>query len=144
MLQIYYFCRLTTSPEPMKINWDFMGITTSVACAVHCALLPIVVSTLPIFGINIIHNSFFEWGMITLAFVVGCYSLLHGFVKHHKNYLPLYIFFTGFIFLVLKQFFIPEQYLFLTFAVCLIITSHLFNYRYCQQSKSCNSPHHKH
>jgi len=128
----------------MKVNWDVMGITTSVACAVHCALLPIVVSTLPIFGINIIHNSFFEWGMIALAFVVGCYSLLHGFVRHHKNSLPLYIFFTGFVFLVLKQFFIPEQYLFLTLAVTLIITSHLFNYRYCQQSKACNSPHHRH
>jgi hypothetical protein len=128
----------------LKINWDFMGIATSVACAVHCALLPIVVSTLPIFGINIIHNSFFEWGMITLAFVVGCYSLLHGFVRHHKSYLPLYIFFTGVVFLILKQFFTSREYLFLAFAVCLIITSHLFNYRYCYQDKACNSPHHKH
>ena len=128
----------------IKVNWDYMGITTSVACAIHCALLPVVASTLPIFGINIIHNTFFEWGMIILAFAVGSYSLLHGFIKHHKNYLPIYIFFTGFIFLVLKQFIISQQYLFLAIAVFLIITAHLFNYRYCKQSKACNSPHHKH
>ena len=128
----------------VKVNWDFMGIATSLTCAIHCALLPIVVGTLPIFGINIIHNLFFEWGMIILAFIIGCYSLLHGFIKHHKNYLPFYIFFTGFIFLILKQFFVVEQYLFLTIAVGFIIIAHLINYRYCQLSKSCNSPHHKH
>jgi len=86
----------------IKVNWDFMGIATSVACAVHCALLPVVISSLPVFGVNIIHNSFFEWGMISFAFMVGCYSLFHGFARHHKKFLPLSIFFTGAIFLVLK------------------------------------------
>jgi hypothetical protein len=128
----------------VKVNWDFVGVTTSVACAIHCAVLPVIVSTLPIFGINIIHNLLFEWGMIALAFVVGCYSLLHGFIRHHKSYLPLCIFFTGFIFLILKQIVINEQYLFLTLAVCLIIASHFLNYRHCQQSKTCDSPHHGH
>jgi hypothetical protein len=128
----------------LKVNWDFMGIASSVACAIHCALLPIIVTTLPIFGINIIHNHFFEWGMILVAFLIGCYSLLHGFVKHHKNYTPLYIFFTGFIFLILKQFFIQEQYMFLALAVSMIIIAHIFNYRYCQIGKACNSLHHKH
>lgn len=129
---------------PAKVNWDFMGIATSVACAIHCAVLPVLISTLPIFGINIIHNSFFEWGMIALAFLVGCYSLLHGYIRHHKNYMPLIVFSTGAIFLVLKQFFVSYEYLFLSFAVFFIISSHLFNYRYCHQSKACSSPHHKH
>ena len=127
-----------------KVNWDFMGIATSVACAIHCALLPVIITNLPVFGINIIHNTFFEWGMIALAFIVGCYSLVHGFIRHHKNYLPFFVFFTGIIFLIAKQFFAGYEYLFLAFAVCLIISSHLFNYRYCHQSKVCNSPHHKH
>jgi hypothetical protein len=127
-----------------KINWDFMGIATSVACAVHCAVLPVVVSALPVFGINIIHNSFFEWGMIAIAFAVGCYSLLHGYNRHHKSHIPLFIFFTGAMFLVLKQFFVAHEYLFLSFAVLFIITAHVINYRFCQQSKVCSSPNHKH
>ena len=88
-----------------KINWDMMGIATSVACAIHCALLPVMVSALPVFGINIIHNAGFEWGMIALAFVVGSYSLFHGYIKHHHSITPLLIFSSGFVFLVLKQFF---------------------------------------
>jgi len=127
----------------IKLNWDALGIGTSVACAIHCALLPVLVSTLPIFGINIIHNSFFEWGMIGLAFVVGSYSLFHGFIKHHHSFVPISIFAVGFIFLVLKQLFHQFEYLFLAVAVILIISAHYYNYRLCHKSK-CASPHHIH
>ena len=127
----------------VKVNWDALGIVTSTACAIHCALLPLLVTSLPVFGINIVHNQFFEWLMIGIALVVGAYSLYHGYTRHHRSLLPIVIFFTGFIFLVLKQFFSGVEYLFLSFAVALIITAHFLNYRYCQQSK-CASPHHKH
>ena len=127
----------------IKLNWDALGIFTSVACAIHCALLPILMSTLPVFGINIIHNVFFEWGMIALAFVVGSYSLFHGFVKHHRSPVPVLIFSAGFVFLVLKQFFVALEIPFLLIAVVLIISAHFYNYRLCHRSK-CSSPHHKH
>lgn len=120
-----------------------MGIGTSIACAIHCAVLPIMLSSLPILGINIIHNLFFEWGMIALAFTVGSYSLFHGYIKHHHSFIPVIIFSVGFIFLVLKQFFPTYEYLFLTIAVVLIISAHYYNYRLCHQSK-CSSPHHQH
>jgi MerC mercury resistance protein len=127
----------------VKLNWDALGIGTSIACAIHCALLPVLVTSLPVFGINIIHNGFFEWGMIALAFVVGSYSLFHGYVKHHRSFTPVGIFSAGFIFLVLKQFFSQYEYLFLTVAVVLIISAHYYNYRLCHRSK-CASPHHTH
>ncbi|MEO7446128.1 MAG: MerC domain-containing protein, partial [Ferruginibacter sp.] len=62
----------------VKLNWDGLGIATSLACAIHCAVLPLILTSLPLFGINIIHNSYFEWMMIALAFGVGIYSLYHG------------------------------------------------------------------
>jgi len=128
----------------LKTNWDFFGIATSVGCAIHCAILPLIVTTLPIFGINIIHNSYFEWGMIALACFVGAYSLFHGYVKHHRNTYPVIIFCIGAVFLILKQFFSNQEYLFLVLAVFFIISAHLLNFRYCRQSKVCNSPHHVH
>ena len=126
-----------------KINWDVLGIAASIGCAIHCALLPVVVTSLPIFGINIIHNSLFEWGMIALAFSIGIYSLLHGYVKHHQNYKPIIIFTGGCLFLLLKQFFHPIEIWFLIFAVPLITYAHFYNYRLSQRSK-CSSSHHKH
>lgn len=126
-----------------KFNWDIIGIGTSVACAIHCALLPVLMSSLPVFGINIIHNLFFEWGMIAIAFVVGSYSLFHGYIKHHRSLTPVFIFSAGFIFLLLKQAFHQAEIWLLIPAVLLIISAHLYNYQLCQQSK-CSSPHHKH
>jgi hypothetical protein len=127
----------------LKINWDGLGIITSIACAIHCGFLPLIVPVLPLFGINIIHNAAFEWGMIALAFFVGIYSLYHGFIKHHHSYKPVYIFLVGFIFLVSKQFFASYEYLLLSIAVVFIISAHYTNYKMCQRSK-CSSPHHKH
>ena len=127
----------------IKLNWDALGIGTSILCAIHCALLPVLMSTLPVFGINIIHNLFFEWGMIALAFLVGSYSLFHGYIKHHRSLVPVLIFSFGFVFLVLKQFLVQYEIPFLVIAVALIISAHFYNYRLCHRSK-CSSPHHKH
>ncbi|MBK6993059.1 MAG: MerC domain-containing protein [Chitinophagaceae bacterium] len=116
----------------LKINWDALGIGASLACAIHCALLPLFLSSLPLFGVNIIHNIGFEVGMIVLAFCIGSYSLYHGFKKHHHSFTPLLLFIIGFIFLVVKQFFIHVETWLLIPAVFFIVTAHLINYRSCR------------
>lgn len=115
-----------------RINWDAWGIGASLACAIHCALLPLFLSSLPLFGVNIIHNPFFEAGMILLALAIGSYSLYHGYRKHHHSLLPLTIFFAGFVFLVLKQFVASYETWLLIPAVLLIISAHILNYRSCR------------
>lgn len=115
-----------------RINWDALGIGASLACAIHCALLPLFLSSLPLFGINIIHNDWFEVGMILLALCIGSYSLYHGYKKHHHSLLPLALFSAGFVFLVLKQFYIHHQTWMLIPAVALIVTAHILNYKSCR------------
>ncbi len=116
----------------VKINWDALGIGASLACAIHCALLPLFLTSLPLFGINIIHNTFFEVFMIVLALGIGSYSLYHGYKKHHHSLVPISLFFAGFIFLVLKQFFLEYEVWLLIPGVLLIITSHILNYKSCR------------
>ncbi len=127
----------------LKFNWDAVGIATSVLCAIHCTLLPLLMSSLPLFGINILHNQLFEWGMILLAFSVGSYALFHGYIRHHHSLLPVLLFSAGFALLVLKQFFHDVENWFLLPAVVLIISGHYHNYRLCHKSK-CSSAHHSH
>ncbi len=115
-----------------KINWDTFGIAASLACAIHCALLPLVITSLPIFGINIIENKAFEIFMVVLAFAVGIYSLYHGWKKHHHNLLPMLVFFAGFVFLVLKLFFTEYENWLLVPAVTGIISAHIINFRACK------------
>ena len=127
----------------IKANWDGLGIATSIACAIHCAVLPLLVNSLPLFGINIIHHPAFEWSMILLAILIGVYSLYHGFKKHHQNWMPIIIFSVGVVFLVSKQFFREYETPLLMMAVAFIISAHFSNYRYCHRSR-CSSSHHSH
>lgn len=115
-----------------RINWDVLGIGTSLACAIHCALLPLFISSLPLFGLNIIDNTAFEVSMILLALGIGTFSLYHGYRKHHHSWMPLIIFFAGFVLLVLKQFFILYETWLLIPAVVLIVSAHLLNFRSCR------------
>lgn len=115
-----------------KINWDALGIFTSIACAIHCALLPLLLTSLPVFGINIINNLSFELFMIFLAFAIGTFSLYHGWKKHHHSLTPFLIFSVGILFLFAKQIWHEYQYWLLTPAVILIVSAHLYNYRFCK------------
>jgi hypothetical protein len=121
-----------------KVNWDAVGIVASVACAIHCAVLPLFLSSLPLLGINIIHNNYFEFGMITLAFCIGSYSLFHGYKKHHHHLSPLFVFSLGFPFLILKYFFVVYEKWLLIPAVLFIISAHLLNYFFCRKANHCH------
>lgn len=127
----------------LKINWDAMGIAASLACAIHCALLPLFLSSLPLFGINIIENIQFEYGMIGLAFVVGAYSLMHGLRKHHHSWLPMILFAIGIVFLLAKMYWHEWRNWFLIPAVVAIVTAHFVNFRLCRvhdhgHAEDCN------
>ena len=121
-----------------RSNWDALGIAASVACAIHCAILPLMLTSLPVFGINIIHNYFFEYCMIGLAFVVGMYALYHGYKKHHHKTLPVVFFSTGISFLLLKELFHNYHIWLLIPAVVLIVAAHYINYRLCRKAGHCH------
>ncbi len=117
-----------------KVNWDALGITTSILCAIHCAILPLAVATLPVLGINIVHNAFFEYGMIGLAFLIGSWALWHGFSRHHRRLTPWFLFVGGIILLITKQIWHSYELRILPFAVLFIVAAHVLNLRW---SKSC-------
>ena len=115
-----------------KINWDAFGIAASVACAIHCAVLPLILSSLPLFGINIIENQGFELIMIALAFIVGVYSLYHGRKKHHHSYYPMLLFAAGISLLFIKSILHSHSLMLLLPAVSLVVIAHYLNYKLCR------------
>lgn len=113
-----------------KINLDALGMGVSVACAIHCALLPVAMATLPFFGgISRFQNRVFEYGMIGLAFVVGIMALRHGYRRHHHRAVPVLLFIGGMILLIAKQIWQGWEGVLLSFAVMLILAAHGMNYR---------------
>jgi MerC mercury resistance protein len=117
-----------------KINWDALGITASLVCAVHCALVPLVCAGLPVLGIRSVHQPVFEYSMIGLAFIIGTGALWHGFRHHHRRYIPWLLFSGGMLFLLVRQVWHQYELQLLPFAVLLMVGAHILNFRLSRQA----------
>jgi Mn2+/Fe2+ NRAMP family transporter len=123
----------------LQINWNAIGVSASLACAIHCALLPLFISTLPLFGINILDNIYFEVGMILIALLIGGLTLLHGYRKHHHRLTPLFLFIAGMILLAFKHFFSATLIWLIIPSSILILLAYYLNWRLCRMAKHCHS-----
>ena len=63
---------------------DRFGATASFLCAVHCALLPMIIAVLPALGLGFLANHRFERGFIAFASVLALSTLVIGFRRHRQ------------------------------------------------------------
>ena len=68
---------------------DHIGMTASILCAIHCAIVPILITTLPLFGLGFLANPWLEWGMIILALFIGIYAIGLSYFRSHRKLLPM-------------------------------------------------------
>ena len=123
----------------LQINWNALGVSAAVACAIHCALLPLFITALPLFGIDFLDNIYFEAGMILIAFVIGSLTLWHGYRKHNHKFSPLFLFIPGILLLAVKHFFIAYIFWLIIPSSVLIISAYYLNWKFCREAKHCHS-----
>lgn len=63
---------------------DRFGATASLLCAVHCALLPLVIAVLPALGLGILADHRFERVFIAFASALALTTLAIGFRRHQQ------------------------------------------------------------
>jgi multisubunit Na+/H+ antiporter MnhC subunit len=61
---------------------DRLGAGGSLLCAIHCALLPLVIALLPSLGITALGGDAFEFGFVLFATGLGLVSLILGYRRH--------------------------------------------------------------
>ena len=114
---------------------DQLGMTASIACAVHCAALPFFISTLPLWGLGFLAHSWVEAGMICLSLFIGIWSLSAAYPKHRKA-APLLVLVAGFGCIAAGHYFIESlESLLIPLGGFTIAGAHFINWKY---SRSCN------
>ena len=111
---------------------DHIGITASTLCAIHCAIVPALFTSLPLLGLGFLANVWIEWGMILLALAIGTYSIGLSYLRIHRRLLPLCLLIAGFATILLGHVFIsgwPEVIIVPTGGL-LIAAAHFVNYKY--------------
>lgn len=86
------------------LNLDKIGMTASTACAIHCALLPFVLTLLPLWGLDFLADPATEISMILLSLILGAWSLGKSYRKVHHRVLPILILVFGFAFILIGHF----------------------------------------
>lgn len=73
-----------TQPSLVHRLADRFGATASFICAVHCALLPLVIAALPAIGLGFLANHRYERGFIAFASVLAVTTFILGYRRHRR------------------------------------------------------------
>ncbi|WDF53965.1 MerC domain-containing protein [Mucilaginibacter sp. KACC 22063] len=76
-------------------RWDSLGMVASTLCAIHCAAMPFAITMLPLLGLSVLANPWFEWGMIGIALFVGVFTIVKSYFFVHRQWLPILLLLTG-------------------------------------------------
>ncbi|MFG0290288.1 MAG: MerC domain-containing protein [Rhodopirellula sp. JB044] len=66
---------------------DWVGITASIGCAIHCAAMPFVIAYLPMLGLSFLADESFHQWMALVCFLIAMAAFVPGF-RTHKRLLP--------------------------------------------------------
>ena len=111
---------------------DSIGMTASALCAVHCAVVPLLITTLPLLGLGFLANPLVEWSMITLALFLGIYAIGFSYFRVHHKRLPMVLLVIGFLIIIVGHLFITswKEAIIVPIGGLMIATAHFFNFRY--------------
>lgn len=61
---------------------DRLGAGGSLLCAIHCALLPLLIALLPSLGVAVWLGNRFERGFVVFATLLGLFTIVWGYRRH--------------------------------------------------------------
>lgn len=131
------------APSPRVDRLDKTGAFASLLCAIHCALMPLLITLLPLLGLGFLASEPVEWALVSTSAVLGVSSLRLGYREHGKRR-ALATLAVGLTLLVLGR--VTEARGWGAWGVpvlvlggCTVAFSHVFNGRLCRSCRSCSS-----
>jgi MerC mercury resistance protein len=119
---------------------DHAGMSASLACAVHCAALPLLLAALPAAGLAWLDSAWIDWAMVAVAAGIAFRAHGRGF-SVHRHCLPPSLAVLGVLLIVaticLLKGSTSQHYLQASGAV-VIASSHALNHRFCRSCAKCS------
>jgi len=106
---------------------DFWGAATSILCAIHCAVLPLLLSVGMVSSHALFSNPIFEIIMIAFAFVFVYNSIIKGYMRNQVSLTALLMAISGLLLIAVHHLFSDKAVFIVVFGGILVAVSHLFN-----------------
>ncbi len=128
----------TIIPASYVAKLDLAGIGLSAACAIHCLATPILLSALPLMGIEFLGHEAFESAMITGIALLAGFTFISGYRMHGRiAHFALGVFGLA-IFLLVRPFVDAalEPYATLLGGTAFVV-GHLLNWKWSKPCEDC-------
>jgi hypothetical protein len=121
---------------------DRLGAAASLACAAHCAAMPLMAGLLPLVGLGFLASEQAEWLLIGLSLGIGILSLTASYTRKHRQWRPLLLFGFGGSLIVFVRFSLEGgsrlEAPAVVIGALLIAIAHLINHRLCRSCSACH------
>jgi uncharacterized membrane protein YfcA len=131
--------------EAMTIGtrFDRLGAAASLACAAHCAAMPLLIGLLPLVGLDFLAEEQTELALAGLSIGVGSLSVIPSYARKHRQWRPLLLFAFGASLIIAVRLLVEDnsrlEALTMTVGALLIAFAHMVNRRLCQSCAACHS-----
>ncbi|MCY4552888.1 MAG: MerC domain-containing protein [Candidatus Poribacteria bacterium] len=117
---------------------DTTGACLSVACAIHCLAMPLLVAVLPLIGLSFLANERAELVLISGAIALAIGSLAGG-VRHHRRWRALLILIVALVFIATARTAVEGifEVVFYSTGGILLASAHLVNRHLCKTCPTC-------
>jgi hypothetical protein len=126
----------------LSANLDFLGFFASLACAVHCAAVPVFVALSSMSSLGFLENPALEAGILVLGAILALLSFLPSYYKKHHIISPILLFSAGFLIITAAKFMghsLSEAIL-TTLGATLVAAAHYRNWKLVKNSTKLSKP----
>ena len=117
---------------------DTTGACLSVACAIHCLAMPLLIAVLPLIGLGFLANERAEVVLILVAIGLAIASLAWG-VRLHRSWRALLILIVALAFIATARTAVEGTFevVFYSIGAILLASAHLVNRHLCKTCPAC-------
>ncbi len=121
---------------------DRVGATASLACAAHCAAMPLLTGLAPLIGMGFLASEQAELALAGLSLGVGSLSLIPSYARKHRQWRPLLLFAIGASLIITMRLLAEDgsrlEAPAMTLGALLIAFAHMINRRLCLSCAACH------
>jgi hypothetical protein len=120
---------------------DLLGFSASMACAVHCAFLPVLLTVSTFGGLKWLSSPVLEIGFIILSLAVAVFALGRNFRKHKHIQRAIQVVAIGFTLILISRFMDhgTAHHILSAIGGVTIATGHILNWHLARKSPCCET-----
>ena len=110
---------------------DFFGFSASLLCAIHCALVPLMLTFSMLEGLHFLANPSIEKTVLCISLLIAMLSLLPTYFRHHHKTIPILIFGFGLLLIAIGRMELSMwmEVLLTSSGACCVAVAHVVNWK---------------